>query len=199
MAGHKDGICPICGEEIEYIGYYMYDDDGATLDWRCPSCGATGKAVFDFTFRYHCVREGQVATHGSKINELSGFISRNYDGWATVGDIAFAEFMYRIAEDNGVACEHDDGLGGKRAVIERCKLEMYTSKRKMSFDEAQEKFLNRVFGFDGIYEMEANYTGYSEWTITGFDLDKCQLGGHDMNQILLSHSGEYANIRVECL
>lgn len=46
--------------------------------------------------------------------------------------------------------------------------------------------------------MESNYTGYSEWTITGYDLDKCTLGGHDINQILLSHIGEYANIRVEC-
>ena len=75
---------------------------------------------------------------------------------------------------------------------------MYTSKKEMSIEEAEETFLDQMFGADGVYEMEANYTGYSEWTITGFDLDKCRLGGHDMNQILLSHAGEYANIRVEC-
>lgn len=60
MERHKDGICPICGEEIEYVGSYMYDDDGATLDWECPYCGAAGKAGFNLTFDgYYCVQEGQ--------------------------------------------------------------------------------------------------------------------------------------------
>lgn len=45
--------------------------------------------------------------------------------------------------------------------------------------------------------MEANYVGYSEWTITGYDLEECTLGGHDLNSILLSHSGEYVNIYVD--
>ena len=130
--------------------------------------------------------------------ELSGFVSSDYNGWATVGDVAFAEFMYGVAEEYGVAYEHECGLGGKRALIPSCNIVMYTSRKEMSFDEAEEKFLNQMFGVDGIYEMEANYTGYSEWTITGFDLDKCRLGGHDLNQILLRHTGEYANIRIEC-
>ena len=132
------------------------------------------------------------------MRELSGIISCNENGWATVGEKAFADFMYQLAEKCGVAYEHDKSLGGKKAVIPNCHIAMYTSKRKMSFDEAQEKFLDKLLGFDGVYEMEANYTGYSEWTIMGFDLDKCSLGGHDLNMILLSHSGEYANIRVEC-
>ncbi len=34
--------------------------------------------------------------------------------------------------------------------------------------------------------------------ISGF-IDKCMLGGHDLNRILLSHDGEYANILVEVL
>ena len=131
--------------------------------------------------------------------DISGFISSNYDGWATVGDIVFAEAMYKFAEENGIAFEHDEGLGGIRAVIKNCKIVMYTSNKEMGFEEAQEKFLNAIFASVGVYEMEANYTGYSEWTITGYDLDKCKLGGHDMNRILLSHSNEFANIRIECL
>lgn len=131
--------------------------------------------------------------------DISGFISSNYDGWATINEVPFAETMYRIAEANGIAYEYEDGLGGKKAMIPICKIIMYTSKNKMSFDEAQDEYINFVFGADGVYEMEANYTGYSEWTIMGFDLDECRLGGHDMNQILLSHKGEFVNIRVECV
>lgn len=131
--------------------------------------------------------------------ELSGFVSSDHNGWATIGDTIFAEFMYHIAEDYGVAYEYEHGLGGKKAVIPSCNMTMYTSrKEEVSFEEAEEQFLDQMFGADGVYEMEANYTGYFEWTITGFDLDKCSLGGHDMNQILLSHTGEYANIRIEC-
>lgn len=130
---------------------------------------------------------------------ISGFIASDYDGWATIDNIAFANIMYQIAEDNGIAYEHEEGLGGKRAVIKKCKMAMYTSKHVMSFDEAQNRFLDKMFSAEGVYEMDAEYTGYSEWTITGFDLDKCNLGGHNLNQILLSHIGEYANIEVECL
>lgn len=28
MSEHRDGICPLCGAEIEYDGSYDYDDDG---------------------------------------------------------------------------------------------------------------------------------------------------------------------------
>lgn len=132
------------------------------------------------------------------MRELSGTISSDYNGWATVGGTTFADFMYQLAGSCGIAYEHEKDLGGKKAVIPNCNIRMYTTKRAMSFDEAQEKFLDKLLGFDGVYEMEANYTGYSEWSITGFDLDQCSLGGHDLNMILLSHSGEYANIRVEC-
>ena len=129
--------------------------------------------------------------------KLSGFISKDGNDWATIGDITFAKFMNNIAVEHGVAYEHKEGLGGQKAVIQNCQIAMYTTKKAMSFNEAQEKFLSKLLGFSGIYEMEANYTGYSEFTIMGYDLDKCRIGGHDINQILLEHIGEYANIRVE--
>lgn len=53
MHSHKDGICPLCGSDIEYVGAYDHDDDGATLDWTCPNCGASGKAGYTFVFDQH--------------------------------------------------------------------------------------------------------------------------------------------------
>lgn len=131
--------------------------------------------------------------------ELSGLIDKNYDYWAVIGAETFAQAMYDFAEDNniGVAFEHEKGLGGKKNIIQRCNISMYFSNEPLTLEEAQERFLDNYFSGTGVYEMEANYTGYSEWTITGYDLDQCQLGGHNLNTILLSHIGEYANIVVE--
>lgn len=40
------------GNEIYKVGAYEHDD-GATLDWQCPKCGATGKAGYTFVFDRH--------------------------------------------------------------------------------------------------------------------------------------------------
>lgn len=129
---------------------------------------------------------------------ISGYIDKNYDGWATINENAFADFMYEFSEDNhiGLAFETDNDLGGKRTIIPNCNISMYFSNEPMEFEKAQEKFLKNYFSGEGIYEMEANYVGYSEWTIIGFELDKCQLGGHNLNDILLSNIGKYVNIVV---
>ncbi len=50
MTKYEDGICPCCGAEIEYDGPYDHDDDGATLPFYCPKCGASGKAGYTFVF-----------------------------------------------------------------------------------------------------------------------------------------------------
>lgn len=58
MAKYKDGVCPLCGRSIEYVGSYDHDDEGATLDFECHHCGATGKAGYDFVFDgYYQVRD----------------------------------------------------------------------------------------------------------------------------------------------
>ena len=49
----------------------------------------------------------------------------------------------------------------------------------------------------GAFDMETSLTGYSEWTITGYDVDTCTLGGHNLMDILHNHSGEYVNIVVK--
>lgn len=59
LRNHEDGICPLCGKEIDYVGAYEHDDDGATLDWQCPFCGASGKAGYNFVFDQHyCIWDG---------------------------------------------------------------------------------------------------------------------------------------------
>lgn len=133
---------------------------------------------------------------------ISGKIVRDYDGLATIGwsryDCkSFADWMYDFAESNGIAYRHSKGLGGWRATISNCSVSMYFSDEEMTYEEAQEKFLEQMFDASGVFEMRKNRVGYSEWTITGYNLEECELGGHDLNEILLAHEGEYVNICVE--
>ena len=54
----EEGICPICGGELEY-GDDEPLDDGGVYEWTCPSCGATGKEGYSKVFdRHYDVRDG---------------------------------------------------------------------------------------------------------------------------------------------
>ena len=46
----QEGICPICGGELEYTGVREDDDDGCTYPWACVKCGATGKEGYSLQF-----------------------------------------------------------------------------------------------------------------------------------------------------
>lgn len=54
----EEGICPVCGGELEY-GNDNPTDNGGLIDWTCPDCGATGKEGYDKVFdRHYCVVKG---------------------------------------------------------------------------------------------------------------------------------------------
>lgn len=54
----EEGICPICGGELEY-GDDEPLDDGGVYEWTCSSCGATGKEGYNKVFDQHYdVRDG---------------------------------------------------------------------------------------------------------------------------------------------
>ena len=54
----EEGICPICGGELEYEGDEP-QDDGGVYEWTCPSCGATGKEGYNKVFdRHYDVHDG---------------------------------------------------------------------------------------------------------------------------------------------
>lgn len=49
QAAHE-GICPLCGAEIEYDGFHEMDDCGGMYTWDCPQCGAHGKEGYTRKF-----------------------------------------------------------------------------------------------------------------------------------------------------
>lgn len=46
----QEGICPVCGGELEYTGVREDDDDGCTYPWSCTKCGAAGKEGYSLRF-----------------------------------------------------------------------------------------------------------------------------------------------------
>ena len=60
--GDKEGICPICGGEIDYCGEHELNDTGYSIGWVCPDCGATGHEENGELFAYHsrvCDKDGK--------------------------------------------------------------------------------------------------------------------------------------------
>ena len=139
---------------------------------------------------------------------ISGIIKRNYDGNIDIGDTDFADFMYEFADNVGFAKKHNKGLGGKRAFIDDCNMRMYFTNKEGDLDDAEIALLAKleVEGyldehekkeeFFGDFDLETRLTGYSEWTITGCNVETCELGGHNLLDILGNHIGEFVNIVV---
>lgn len=140
---------------------------------------------------------------------ISGIIKRNYNGDIDIGGDDFVDLMYDFADDVGFAKRHKKGLGGKKAFIYNCNMRMYFTNKECELDEAEIALLRKleVEGYfdeheakeelHGDFDLMTRLTGYSEWTITGYNVETCTLGGHNLLNILGNHIGEYVNIIVE--
>jgi hypothetical protein len=134
---------------------------------------------------------------------IKGFLTKDCDGIPAVSEHSDYYMKESIigrienyAERNGFFARTNKGLGGKRALIEDCSMRAYFTKEKSSLYEAQMGLVNMMYGGD--METKVSYVGYSEWTITGLDLDKFTIGGHDLTEELQSHYGEYMHLIIEC-
>lgn len=48
----KPGVCPKCGEKIEYRSHIQFKDQKES-SWVCNNCGTWGREVYDIVFRGH--------------------------------------------------------------------------------------------------------------------------------------------------
>lgn len=147
---------------------------------------------------------------------LNGLIGTNYDGDIIIGEDEFSNAMFNFAKRVGLANEHHKGLGGERAIIDNCQIRMFFTKTLCELDEAENALLVKLYGMgysiakdgeevtdnehtenlDGEFQLKTNFLGYSEYTITGYEVETCTLGGHNLLDILKSHIGQYVNIVV---
>lgn len=109
------------------------------------------------------------------------------------GEECIAETIMRNFRDyTYAALIHQDSLGDKRTYIPNANLACWFSDEKNILEEAQ-------MGFDRYMEIGdiktyGHYVGYSEYTITGFDVDEFTIGGHDLNAEFKFHIGQYLHL-----
>ena len=130
---------------------------------------------------------------------LNGYLTKDYDGHPalteyTVSSKYWAKSIPRDIQNRfGKTLYDDEFLGKDISYIPDCCMSIWYTNEKCTFDEAQETLCNYL---DGYMTVEVAYLGYSEWTITGLDLEEFKIGGHDLEKELEDHIGEYCWIRI---
>ena len=130
--------------------------------------------------------------------QLNGFITRDYDDHPaliynkTVQKYQ-AESIPSLIQDWANYQYLDEGLGKKITSIPDCCMRIWYTDDRCTFEEAQEALCNHL---DGCMTVQASYLGYSEWTITGLNLDIFTLGGHNLEKEIMAHEGEFCWIEI---
>lgn len=129
---------------------------------------------------------------------LNGYLTKDYDDHPALIEAATSpkysaesiprEIQYRFGK-----VIYDIGLGKDISHIPDCCMSIWYTNEKCTFDEAQEALCNHL---DGHMTVEVAYRGYSEWTITGLNLEEFRIGGHNLKRELEDHIGEYCWIRI---
>lgn len=108
----------------------------------------------------------------------------------------------RFAETNGkvkTLNPYDDdgylGLGQTNTRIENVNLRIYVTENECTLEEAESSLIDKLYG---VLTTETELEGYSEYTITGLDVNDFSIGGHNLEKEIRSHMGEYMHFVLEC-
>ena len=136
---------------------------------------------------------------------IKGYLTTDWDGlpattqtkemWS-YAQTSIVKKIEEYAQEHGFLREKTTGLGGHQSYIKNCNMKAFFSKKECSLVEAHRNFDAVVYGGD--ITTDTSYTGYSEWTITGMDLDEFVIGGHNLEREFSSHMGEYMHLIIEC-
>lgn len=127
---------------------------------------------------------------------LNGYIDKDYNGHPSLKgtkDRICGESIPEAIQKKFNYIDLERGLGEHITTIPNCNLSIYYIEDICTFEEAQEALLNKLYGDMFVHTV---YVGYSEYTITGLDLEDFVIGGHDLEQEFNSHMGEYCWIHI---
>lgn len=137
---------------------------------------------------------------------LKGYICNDYNGIIALSDDKEDDYSFgnrsiidsieSLAYEYGMKGEHHKGLGGRRAIIDDCNMRIWFTDTECELEEAMMSLDNFMYGGD--IQTKVTRVGYSEYTITGLNLDEFSIGGHDLKSEFSSHYGEYCHIIIEC-
>lgn len=132
---------------------------------------------------------------------ISGYVSvSNYGEYNVyINGREITDILWQMVCDEptvGKNVYKDSGLGKKKTIIYNCQMYAYFTKDECTLDEAKEAMDVYLYTGEGVCECSGEYSGYSEWTITGFDIDEFEIDGHDLKAIFNEHAGEYVNFVI---
>lgn len=141
---------------------------------------------------------------------LKGYISRDWDGIISLSENnpnkceyhsecygeSIIDYIESFAKIYGITGEHNRGLGGRKAYIDDCNIRAYFTDKECELEDAMEASVVLMCGGD--IKTRVDWCGYSEWTITGLDLEEFSIGGHDLAYEFSSNYGKYCHLIIEC-
>ena len=141
---------------------------------------------------------------------LKGYICSDSNGIIALSDKKQDESVYywerygksiidsieEFADVYGLSGEHHKGLGGRKAYIDDCNIRAYFTDTECELEEAMMAMDTLMYGGD--IKTRVDWCGYSEWTITGLDLEEFSIGGHDLEYEFNSNYGRYCHLIIEC-
>ena len=154
---------------------------------------------------------------------IEGFIQDKSNGWGTQIEIKQPGMLWGISlaeeidtkifevvnrfgklrEKSHEKYENEDGLIGVTvsSYNPNVAMRVYYGDKECSLEEAQKSVVLNSLGCLDIYQVD---TGYSEWTIMGYDTTNFKLvsddgGEHNLNAIFASLDGKYVHILIDVM
>lgn len=131
--------------------------------------------------------------------KITGYLSKDYNGVIGVSENK-DDFSSRVESIPEIIMNAFDyrktskGLGGKYTYVKDVSMRIYYTEEECSLEEAEASVVDRLYGS---MEVDVRYVGYSEYTITGLELETFTIGGHNLERELESHIGDYCWIVIE--
>lgn len=135
---------------------------------------------------------------------INGWVATDEDGIIAVKNNkddsswdadSLPKLIQNFAYENGRVRDVEKDLGGTKSYIWDANIYIYFTNEKSTFEEAQESLIVKMYGD---VETDIRLCGYSEYTITGYELEDFSIGGHDLDAELRDHIGEYIHFVLEC-
>lgn len=102
-----------------------------------------------------------------------------------------AEEIKRELEYRNIGKHYSDRkrvIGRDEYVVKNTFVRMYFTDKPCKTEDADACLLNSL---EGRLFLDISLTGYSEYTITGYDVNRCMIGNHDLIDIVSQHMREY--------
>lgn len=152
---------------------------------------------------------------------INGFLELNDDGWTdnmveimcsrygcyqslatVIGEHIIKEYENSLIAISALDDINDIEMGIDISInIPKVAMRVYYANDECSLEEAETNFILSSIGCLDIYQIA---TGYSEWTIMGYDVLNFKLisedgGGHDLGEIFKNYIGKYVHILIDII